>query len=105
MTKKRYKFTKKKRSLRGMVAIMLSVAAAAIFAAAVLNSFESRGNGSVYWGSAGVLSMLLAVSAFVFAVLAVKEEDTFKAIPYTGLVCSVIASAAWIGVYAVGFLL
>lgn len=105
MMKKHYKFTKKKRSLRGMIAILLSAASAVVFVAAVMSAFESRGNGSVYWGSAGVLSMLFAVSAFVFAVLAVKEEDTFKTIPYAGLVCSVIVSAAWIMVYVVGFLL
>ena len=35
----------------------------------------------------------------------IKEEDTFKAIPYTGFVFSIITTLVWALVYGVGFLL
>lgn len=107
MTRKRkhYKFTKRKKSVRGIIALLLAVTAAVIFVLAVSEAFHKNGNGSVYLGSAGVLSLLFSVTSFVLAVLAVKEEDTFKTIPYAGLVLSIIMSLLWTAMYVVGFLL
>lgn len=107
MTRKRnhYKFTKRKKSVRGICALVLAVAAIAIFVAVVAESFHKSGNGSVYLGSAGVLSLLISVCALVLSVIAVKEEDTFKTVPYISLVCSVIITGVWGVVYAAGFIL
>lgn len=107
MTRKRkhYKFTKRKKSVRGIIALFLSAASAVIFALVVVEAFKVDGNGSVYLGSVGVFSLLLSVASFVLAVLAVKEEDTFKTIPYVGLALSVIMSLLWVAVYVAGFLL
>lgn len=107
MTKRRnhYKFTKKKKSVRGIIAVLLSVASAASFVVMVINSFELDGGGSIYLGSAGVLSLLFSIAALVLSFFSIKEEDTFKAIPYTGFVFSIITTLVWALVYGVGFLL
>lgn len=104
MRKNRYKFTKRKRSKRGMLACVL--AAASIFALVylVFQAFAQDGNGSVYLGSAGVLALIVAVIAFVEAVKSLKEEDTFRGFPVASMVLSLLAAGSWVALYAVGFL-
>lgn len=99
-----YKFTQKKKSVRGMLAILFSLVAAVIFVATVLESFSCKGTGSVYLGSMGVLSLLFSVTALVLAILAVKEKETFRTIPYVGLGLSVMVALIWTAIYAIGFL-
>ena len=60
--KKHYKFTHKKKSVRGILAILFSIAAAVIFVVTVTASFQKKGNGSVYLGSMGILSLLFSIS-------------------------------------------
>lgn len=102
--KNHYKFTHKKKSIRGIFAILFSIVSAVIFVLTVMESFACKGEGSVYLGSFGVLSLLFSLAAFVFAVLAVREKDTYRALPYTGLGLSVIVLLIWTAVYMAGFL-
>lgn len=101
--KNHYKFTGKKHSKRGMLACFL--VAASIFALIymIMTSFWQKGNGSVYLGSAGLLALAVAVAAFIQAVKSFQEEDTFRGIPVISVILSLLASGAWIALYAVGF--
>lgn len=101
--KNHYKFTGKKHSKRGMLACFL--AAASIFALIymIMTSFWQKGNGSVYLGSAGLLALAVAVAAFIQAVKSLREEDAFRGIPVISVILSLLASGAWIALYAVGF--
>lgn len=101
--KNHYKFTGKKHSKRGMLACFL--AAASIFALIymIMTSFWQKGNGSVYLGSAGLLALAVAAAAFIQAVKSLREEDTFRGIPVISVILSLLASGAWIALYAVGF--
>ena len=103
MKRNHYKFTGKRHSRRGMLACFL--AAASIFALIylVMTSFLSRGNGGVYLGGVGLLALAVALASFVQSVKSMREEDTFRGIPIASLVISVVASGAWIALYAVGF--
>lgn len=101
--KNHYKFTGKKHSKRGMLACFL--AAASIFALIymIMTSFWQKGNGSVYLGSAGLLALFCALAAFIQAVKSLREEDAFRGIPIISVILSLLASGAWIALYAVGF--
>lgn len=101
--KMHYKFTGKKHSKRGMLACFL--AAASIFALLymIMHSFLRKGNGSVYLGSAGILALAGALAAFIQAVKSLREDDTFRGIPIISVILSLLASGAWIALYAVGF--
>ena len=104
MKRNRYKFTKRKRSKRGMLACAL--AAASIFALLYLVSeaFWQNGNGSVYMGSVGVLALVVAIIAFVQAVKSLREDDTFRGFPVASMVLSVLAAGSWVALYTIGFL-
>ena len=73
-----YRFTEKTHSKRGVAALFLSIISIGILVAAVVSSFDSRGNGSMYLGSAGVTSMLIGICALVLAVKSLGEENSFK---------------------------
>lgn len=100
-----YKFTKKRHSKRGMFACLL--AAASIFALIymILVSFWQKGNAGIYLGSAGILALMAALAAFVESIKSIREEDTFRRLPTISVLFSILASGAWIAVYAIGFLL
>lgn len=83
-----YKFTEKTQSKKGIAAFILAVLSIAIFIYVIVNSFHHGGNGSMYLGSAGVSSMLVALVAVVLAVMSLREEESFKLFPYMSTVLS-----------------
>ena len=103
--KRSYKFTEKTHSKRGAAALVLALLSLAVFVHVVMQSFYSDGNGSMYLGSAGVASMLLAVGALVLAFTSLGDENSYKAFPFAGLLCSFLAAGVWIALYVTGFLL
>lgn len=100
-----YKFTEKKHSKRGMLACFLAAASIFVLVWLFIISFRQDGNGSVYLGSAGILALFIAAAAFVQAVKSMREEDTFRRIPVSSVILSLLAAGLWIGVYVIGFLL
>jgi low affinity Fe/Cu permease len=68
-------------------------------------SFRANGSLSAYYGSAGVMAMLLSVVVLVIAAGSLKEEDSFQLFPRLGTFLSLLTMVCWIGTYAWGFLL
>ena len=100
-----YKVTEKTQSKKGIVAFILAVLSIAIFIYVIVNSFHHGGNGSMYLGSAGVSSMLVALVAVVLAVMSLREEESFKLFPYMSTVLSFLAAGMWIAIYVIGFMI
>lgn len=103
--KRGYKFTEKTQSKKGILALMLAAVSIVIFAVVIFKSFKTGGNGSMYLGSAGVSSMILAVVALGISIASLREENSFKLFPYLATVFSFLASGVWIALYVTGFLL
>lgn len=101
--RKSYKFTEKKQSKKGILALVLSLLSIAVFVAVTANSFQHRGEGSMYLGSAGVASMLLSIVALVLAIKSLGEENSFKLFPYLATICSFLTAGVWVALYVVGF--
>ena len=82
-----------------------ALAAASIFALIylILSAFRQKGNGDISLGAIGVISLLVAVAAFVQAAISLREDDTFRGIPVVSMLLSVLAAGAWIALYTVGF--
>lgn len=100
-----YKFTEKTQSRRGIVSFLLAVLSLVVLVTVIVNSFQNRGAGSMYLGSAGVASLLVGIVAVVLAVGSLREENSFKLFPYLGTVCSFLATGIWVVLYAVGIVL
>lgn len=71
----------------------------------VLLSFNEVGQLSTYYGSAGILALLLSLSATVLAIQSMLEEDSFKKFPRLAILFSVIAVLMWGATYGMGFVL
>lgn len=100
-----YKFTEKTQSKRGITALLLAIVSLAVLVFVIVNSFQNRGAGSMYLGSAGVASMLVGVVAVVLAIGSLREENSFKLFPYMATVMSFLATGVWIALYVVGAML
>lgn len=98
-----YKFTEKTHSKKGMLAWGIAVFSIIVFFYVISNSFRHEGAGSMYLGSAGITSMLLAVISAVLAVMSLREEDSFKLFPYLAIITSFLAAGVWIAIYICGF--
>jgi hypothetical protein len=97
-----YKFTEKTHSKRGAAALVLALLSLAVFVFVVMESFYSRGSGSMYLGSAGVASMLLSIVALVVAFTSLGDENSYKVFPFAGLLCSFLAVGVWVALYVAG---
>ncbi len=97
-----YKFTEKTHSKKGMVATGLGVVLLVIYFVFIHLAFRADGNLSMYYGSAGVMAMLVSVVAAAVAITSLKEEDSFKLFPRLGLGLSILSMGCWIGTYAMG---
>ena len=84
--------------------ILFVLSSFSVLVAAVVSSFDSRGNGSMYLGSAGVTSMLIGICALVLAVKSLGEENSFKLFPYLSTLCSLLITGIWVALYVIGFL-
>ena len=100
-----YKFTDKTQSKRGILSFVLAAISIAVFMVVILLSFQNRGNGTMYLGSAGVSSMLLSVVAFVLAMISLGEENSYKIFPYLATVLSFLSLGIWVALYIVGFMI
>lgn len=106
MRKKNHnKFSKKKHSKRGMLACVLAAASIFVLIYMIWEAFERKGTVSVYFGSAGILALAVALAAAVQSVKSLREEDVFRSIPIASAVLSFLAAGAWAALYALGFAL
>ena len=98
-----FKFTEKTHSKRGIVSICVSSVMILLYIAFIFLSSVGRGNLSAYYGSVGVMAMLVSVVSLVLSIMGLKEEDSFKILSRIGLYGSAIAVLLWLGTYIFGF--
>ena len=100
----RFKFTEKKQSISGIIALIFGVIFLVLFSMIIGKSADSSGNLSMYYGSAGILLMILAVVDFIVAVKSTREEDSFQFFPKLATLISFVNMCCWIGTYVQGFI-
>lgn len=88
-----------------MLACVLAAASIFVLLYLIFEAFIKKGNASVYFGSAGILALAVALAAVVFAVKSLREEDVFRGIPIASALLSIFAAGAWLAMYALGFTL
>ena len=101
--RRNYKFTEKTQSKRGVCALLLALLSIGVLIGVISISYQNRGAGSLYLGSAGVASMLLAVLSFGLALRSLWEENSYKLFPVLSTFVSFLVTGAWVALYVVGF--
>lgn len=82
---------------------MLALLSVGVLIGVVAVSYQNRGAGSMYLGSAGVASMLLAVLAFGLALRSLGEENSYKLFPVLSTFVSFLITGAWVALYVIGY--
>lgn len=98
------KFTGKKFSKKGLVAVIAGIAAIAAMIVVTNLSFQARGQADVYIGSIGLASMACAIFSMIIAIIGLREEDVYKALPGVGLGIGILSTAGWIAIYMGGMI-
>lgn len=101
--RKRFKFTERTHSKKGMISCLFSVANLAGFVVILTQAFHSDGSLSTYYGSAGVCLLVLSIGMLLLSIQSLAEEDSYPLFPRLSLLLSIFSVGCWIGTYAVGF--
>ncbi len=101
---KNYKFTKKKHSGPGAVALVFSFAPLLMFAYAVWVSYTKNGQAPETIGCIGIAAMLAACVTLSVSVREARRENIIKKVPVAGAVLSVLMLAGWGAVYVLGWI-
>lgn len=98
-----YKFTERTHSVKGIAGLVLAIISIVSGVGLTSVSYANAGAGTVYLGSGGVLAMLVALAAFILAVMSMKEEDRYRIFPVMSLVFGIVALVGWVVIYVSGF--
>ena len=98
-----YKFTEKRHSKMAIASSVLAVISLVCYLVFVYLSYKAGGNLSTYYGSFGVLAMLVAMVALGMSIPTIREEDSFMLFPRIALVTSLLTTLIWLGTYVGGF--
>lgn len=102
--RRRYQFTRKKHSGKGILAFAGSVILFLFFWFMIFLAFRYAGQLSMYYGSIGLCALFLTLADLIFAVHSMGEEDVFQLYPRLAAVISALTLICWLGIYVIGFL-
>ena len=105
MARRGYKFTEKTHSKRAIWTFIGASVLLLIYGTFVYMAYEGNGGLNMYFGSVGVIAMILSVINFGFSITTLKEEDSFMIFPRLSATASTLALLGWVGTYALGFIM
>lgn len=85
---KRYKFSDKSQSTRGILSTLLAVAAVCVFGIAVWISFQNRGAGGIEIGVLGICSVFLSAYGLYIGIKSFQEEEIFLLFSWIGSIAN-----------------
>lgn len=101
--RRRFKFTEKTQSKKGIIASAVAFALLVLYIVFIALAYQSVGTLSAYFGSVGVLAILITIYNLIIVVESLKEENSFQLFPRLALGLTILESALWIGTYIIGF--
>ena len=102
--RRNYKFTEKYHSKRAIAAFAIAAVLLILYVVFVYLAYMGDGGLSTYFGSAGVMAMLLSVISFIVSITSFGDEDSFQMFPRLALFTSMLSSVCWVGTYIMGFM-
>ncbi len=101
--RRRFKFTEKTQSKKGIAASIVAFVLLVIYIVFIALAYQAKGTLSAYFGSVGVLAILVTIYNFVIVIQGMKEENSFQFFPRLALGLTILESIFWIGTYIIGF--
>lgn len=103
---RKYIFTNKKESKKGIMSAVLGIIALASLFFAVYETFRNQGQVLVKYGVAALFALLFALAGVVLGIMSKMEEDRFYLFSYLGIILNLMAIAGigfiiYAGVYGI----
>ena len=103
---RKYIFTNKKESKKGIMSAVLGIIALVSLFLAVYETFRNQGQALVKYGVAALFALLFALAGIVLGIMSKMEEDRFYLFSYLGIILTLLAIAGigfiiYAGVYGI----
>lgn len=103
---RKYIFTNKKESKKGIMSAVLGIIALVSLFFAVYETFRNQGQALVKYGVAALFALLFALDGIVLGIMSKMEEDRFYLFSYLGIILNLLAIAGigfiiYAGVYGI----
>ena len=103
---RKYLFTNKKESKKGIMSAVLGIIALVSLFFAVYETFRNQGQALVKYGVAALFALLFALAGIVLGIMSKMEEDRFYLFSYLGIILNLLAIAGigfiiYAGVYGI----
>lgn len=103
---RKYNFTNKKESKKGIMSAVLGIIALVSLFFAVYETFRNQGQALVKYGVAALFALLFALAGIVLGIMSKMEEDRFYLFSYLGIILNLLAIAGigfiiYAGVYGI----
>ena len=103
---RKYIFTNKKESKKGIMSAVLGIIALASLFFAVYETFRNQGQALAKYGVAALFALLFALAGVVLGIMSKMEEDRFYLFSYLGIILNLMAIAGigfiiYAGVYGI----
>lgn len=103
---RKYIFTNKKESKKGIMSAVLGLIALVSLFFAVYETFKNQGQALVKYGVAALFALLFALAGMVLGIMSKMEEDRFYLFSYLGIILNLLAIAGigfiiYAGVYGI----
>ncbi len=104
--RRKYIFTNKKESKKGIMSAVLGIIALVSLFLAVYETFRNQGQALVKYGVAALFALLFALAGIVLGIMSKMEEDRFYLFSYLGIILNLLAIAGigfiiYAGVYGI----
>ena len=104
MAKKRYKysFTKKRHTRGGVESSILALVSCLLFLGAAICALALNGQGGMYLGALGILTLGLSVYGFILGLKSFSEQNREFLYSKVGSVANGVLMVIWIALFLVG---
>ncbi len=103
MVFRKYLFTSKKTSYKGIVSFIAGLISFTSFLFVITVVLKAGGNADERLGAVGFVSLLFSVAGVIIGIVSLLEKETFRFFPRAGTILSLFTSFLWGGVMYVGF--
>ena len=96
---RKYIFTNKKESKKGIMSAVLGIIALVSLFLAVYETFRNQGQALVKYGVAALFALLFALAGILLGIMSKMEEDRFYLFSYLGIILNLL------GIGGIGFII
>ena len=97
-----YKFSNKHHSGKGILSTGFGAASLILLAVLIVIACKMHGQGSMYLGSAGLVSMMFSFIGLIIGIASFFEAESYKLFPRIGSIFNLVMLMIWASIFMIG---